>query len=129
MFSGALLGLVALDQGVSIAAAALAVIYAKDSDHHNNIDPNNYDSSYTNQLYASCFVFAAAGLTFFFAIALIGCLNRRNISVTPSVAVAAIIMALQVAVGAAYAVVTCQLISPFGPHGSVTDSYYESGTV
>ena len=113
MFSGALLGLVALDQGVSIAAAAMLMLYAQDLDGGYNTD---WNSLFTLSSYAAGFVYSAAGLSFFFSFALIGCLNRVRISVKPSTFVAAIIMSLQVAVGAAMAVFTCIMTSPFGPH-------------
>ena len=84
MISGGLLTLLALDQGVSIAAAALQLIWNKGLDQSQGGDYNAFNSNYSLNLYPSCFVFAASGLTFFFCIALIGCLSRKNIRVIPS---------------------------------------------
>ena len=125
MISGGLLTLLALNQGVSIAAAALVLTWNKGFDQSIGQDYTAFYSNYTRSLYPSCFIFAASGLTFFFCIALIGCLSRRNISVIPSTIIAAFIMSLQVAIGALFAIYTCQLISPFGPHSSSVQNIYD----
>ena len=59
MISGGLLTLLDLDQGVSIAAAALELTWNKGFDQSIGQDYTAFDSRYTRYLYPSCFVFAA----------------------------------------------------------------------
>ena len=124
MISAGLLVLLALDQGVSIAAAALALVWNKGLDQSFGRDYTAFNSSYTVQLYGSAFIFACSGLTFFLCIALIGCLSRK-VNMIPSTTIAAFIMSLQVAIGSVYAVLTCQAISPFGPHAAFVQDVYD----